>query len=106
MTANPIHKCLFLGGTANGKWLEVDSTQNVHRLRSLSHLPAMHDPEARALDDDPIPDESVVAEVYRRIEVEHDGKESIVYALNALTEDAITVQLTKYFGNEESVPLL
>jgi len=66
----------------------------------------MHDPVARALDNDPIPDESVAVEVYRRIEVEHDGKESIVYALNALTEDAINVQVTKYFGNEESAPLL
>lgn len=106
MTENPQHKCLFLGGSANGKWLEVDSSQLVHRLKSMSHLPAMHDPVARALDNDPIPDESVAVEVYRRIEVDHDGKTSIVYALNALTEDAITVQVTKYFGNEESAPLL
>jgi len=106
MTENPIHKCLFIGGTADGKWLEVDSSQNIHRLRSLSHLPAMHDPEARKMDHDPIPDESVAVEVYRRIEVEHEGGDSIVYALNGLTEEAVTVQLTKHFGNEESVPLL
>lgn len=106
MTENPIHKCLFIGGTADGKWLEVDSSQNIHRLRSLSHLPAMHHHDARKVDHDPILDESVAVEVYRRLEVEHDGDESIVYALNGLTEDAITVQLTKHFGNEDSAPLL
>jgi hypothetical protein len=106
MTENPNHKCLFIGGTADGKWLAVDSTLQVHRLRSLSHLPAMHDHEARKMDDDPVPDESVAVEVYRRIEVEHEGGEAIVYALNGLTEEAVTVQLTKHFGNEESAPLM
>ncbi len=106
MTENLNTECLFIGGTADGKWIEVDASKLEQRLPSLSHLPAMHDPEARAADDDPVPDDSVVIEVYRRIEVEHETGEALVYVLNGLTEDAVTVQLMKHFGSAESAPMM
>lgn len=106
MTENPHSECLFIGGSADGKRLKVDSSKMELRIPSLSPQPALQDPIARALDDDPVPDESVVYEVYRRVDVETDAGETVVYALNGLTEDAITVQLTKHFGNAESAPLM
>lgn len=53
-----------------------------------------------------MPDESVAVEVYRRIEVEYDAGEEIAYVLNGMTEDVVTVQLTKHFGSAESAPLM
>lgn len=106
MTENAKHECLFIGGSADGKRLEVDSTKIEIRLPSLSSQPALQDPVARANDNDPVPDESVVYEIYRRLDVESDSGEIPVYALNGLTEEAITVQLTKHFGSAESAPLM
>jgi hypothetical protein len=106
MTDTPKKVCLFIGGSVDGQRIEVDSGQLEIRLPSLSGQPALQDPLARASDDDPIPDESVVYEVYRRLDVESDAGETVVYALNGLGEDAISAQLTKHFGSAESAPLM
>jgi|GEM_PF-3914771 len=106
MTAIPKEVCLFIGGSADGKSLEVDSSQLEIRLPSLSGQPALQDPVARAMDDDPIPDDTVVYETYLRLDVESDAGDTFVYALNGLSEDAITVQLTKHFGSADSAPLM
>lgn len=106
MPENLKSECLFIGGSVDGKWLEVDPTQLEHRFPSFSHLPAMHDSGSRPAADNPVPDASVAIEVYRRIEVEHETGEAIAYALNGLTEDAITVQLMKHFGSAESAPMM
>ncbi len=106
MTATPKEVCLFIGGSADGKRLEVDSSQLEIRLPSLSGQPALQDPVARALDDDPIPDESVVYEIYQKLDVESDAGDTVVYALNGLGEEAISGHLTKHFGSAESAPLM
>lgn len=106
MTENTQQTCLFIGGSADGKHLMVDSSKLEIRLPSLSGQPALQDPVARANDDDPIPDEAVVYETYQRLDVENDAGDTVVYALNSLSEDAITVQLTKHFGSAESAPLM
>ncbi len=106
MTDIPKETCLFIGGSADGQRLEVDSSQLEIRLPSLSGQPALQDPVARAMDNDPIPDETVVYEIYQRLDVESDAGETVVYALNGLSEDAISVQLTKHFGSAESAPLM
>jgi hypothetical protein len=106
MTENTKRECLFIGGSADGQRLRVDSSKFEIRLPSLSQQPALQDPIARALDDDPVPDESVVYEVYQRLDVENDAGETVVYALNVLSEEAITVQLTKHFGSAESAPMM
>ncbi|RYD25930.1 MAG: hypothetical protein EOP87_23570 [Verrucomicrobiaceae bacterium] len=106
MTDTPKQECLFIGGSADGQRLEVDHGQLEIRLPSLSGQPALQDPVARALDTDPIPDETVVHEVYRRLDVEADAGDTIVYALNGMGEDSISVQLTKHFGSAESAPLM
>lgn len=99
MNENTLNDCLFIGGTADGEWLEVDSSKTELKLPSLSGQPALQDPVARALDNDPIPDETVVYEIYRRIEVEGEDGTIHVYALNALSPEAVQVQMVKYFGN-------
>lgn len=99
MTENTRNECLFVGGSADGKWLEVDSSRVEIRVPSLSGQPALQDPVARALDNDPIPDETVVYETYQRLEVEGPDGTTFVYALNALSPDAVQVQMVKYFGN-------
>jgi hypothetical protein len=101
MTEKPENECLFIGGTADGKRLAVDPSQAEQRVPSKSHLPAMHDPAARALDDDPVPDESVAVEVYRRMEVVHGGETSVIFAMKNLSEDGVRRRLPKYFGTEE-----
>jgi len=106
MTQIPKETCLFIGGSADGNRIEVDSSKLEIRVPSLSGQPALQDPVARALDDDPIPDETLVYEVYNRLDVENDAGDTVVYALNGLTEEAITVQLTKHFGRAESAPLM
>ena len=93
--------CLFIGGTADGKWLNVDSRELEHRLPSFTSLPTLNE----GTDPGPVPEQSVAVEVYRRIEVEYDAGEEIAYVLNGMTEDAVTVQLTKHFGSAESAPL-
>ncbi len=98
MTQAAKQECLFIGGSADGRRLTVDSTQLEIRLPSLSQQPALQDPVARAMDDDPVPDESVVHEVYQRLEVDADAGLVFVYALNSLSADAIDIQLTKHFG--------
>ena len=99
-------ECLFIGGSADGERKLVDASQDEVRLPSLSRTPALHDPVARSLDDDPVPDESVVVEVYRKVLVEQPDGEAVVYALNGLSEDAVTGQLVKHFGPDEAAPLL
>jgi hypothetical protein len=94
--------CLFIGGTADGKWLNVDSRKLEHRLPSFSSLPALNE----GADPGPVPDQSVAVEVYRRIEVEYDAGEEIAYVLNGMTEDAVTLQLTKHFGSAESASMM
>jgi hypothetical protein len=106
MPENLNTECLFIGGSVDGERLSVNSSLLEQRISSHTHLPALHDPEARAADDDPVPDESEVFEIYRRVEVEHETGEAIVYALNGLSEDAITVQLVKHFGSAESAPMM
>lgn len=93
--------CLFIGGSADGQWLEVDASRDTVRVPSLSGQPALQDPVAKALDNDPIPDETVVYETYRRIDVEGHDEVTHVYALNALSPEAIQVQMIKYFGDVE-----
>ena len=95
--------CLFIGGTADGKWLNVDARELEHRLPSFSQLPALNEAAAEA---GPVPESTVAVEVYRRIEVEYDAGEEIAYVLNGMTEDAVTVQLMKHFGSAESAPMM
>ena len=106
MTDNPHPECLFIGGSADGKWLKTDASQAVVRIPSLSQQQALQDPVARALDDDPVPDTAVVYEVYKRLDATNDTGDTVVYALNNLTEEAIDVQLIKQFGSAESAPLM
>ena len=106
MTQNTQNECLFIGGSADGKHLAVDSSQLEIHLPSLSHQPALQDAAARATDDDPVPDESKVVEIYRRLEVDAASGTALVYALNSLSAEAIDVQITKHFGTTEPVPLM
>jgi hypothetical protein len=106
MTQNTQHECLFIGGSAAGKHLAVDSTQLEIHLPSLSHQPALQDPAAKAADNDPVPDESKVVEIYLRLDVEAGDRPVVVYALNSLSAEAIDVQITKHFGTTDPAPLM
>ena len=106
MTQNTQNECLFIGGSADGKHLAVDSSHLEIHLPSLSHQPALQNPAAKAADDDPVPDDSQVVEVYLRLEVEATDRPEIVYALNSLSPEAIDVQIAKHFGPTETVPLM
>jgi hypothetical protein len=94
--------CLFIGGTADGKWLNVDARKLEHHLPSFSQQPALN----QGTGAEPVPEASVAVEIYRRIEVEYDAGEEIAYVLNGMTEDAVTGQLMKHFGSAESAPMM
>lgn len=102
MAENPAQTCLFLGGTADGKHLEVDATLPEHRIPSFSHSPTLHDetPEEALEDGNPVPDAVPVREIYRRFEIDYGGKKVIGYAIASMGEAAIRRRLIPYFGEE------
>ena len=108
MPENLTQECLFVGGSADGKWLSVDSSLFQQKVPTFSHLPKLHaeTPEEALADGNPIPEDTAVYEIYERLDVETDDQEMVVYALNSLTEEMIDVQLVKHFGNSESAPLM
>ncbi len=96
MLENPITECLFIGGTANGNRLPVSDVRQEFPLSSLADV--TNDPQA--LDDgDPRPEKLPVVEIYRPVAVKHDYAVETVFALNALSNEAIQVQLVKHFGS-------
>lgn len=97
MSENPIRETLFIGGTADGKWLPVHEGQSEHRLPSFTSLP--EDPNYPD-ESDPRPEKLPVVEIYLPVAVEHDGGAETVFALNALSDEAIQTQLVKHFGVE------
>lgn len=106
MSEIPKMECIFIGGSANGKRFPVNTSFSEVRVASLSGQPALQDPEARAMDDDPIPDESVVYEIYRQVEVDTETGIVYAYVLNGLSDEAVSVQLAKHFGTIDSEPSL
>jgi len=108
MSENLIQECLFIGGSADGKRINVDVSLFEQKISTASHLPKMHSetPEEALADGNPVPPDTTVYEIYERLDVESDGEEIPVYALNILTPEMIDVQLAKHFGETESAPLL
>lgn len=97
MLENPATECLFLGGTADGNRLPVNSLEEAHHLQSQA--PVINDPQA--LDDgDPRPETLAVVEIYQPVAVKHADEVETVFVLNALSDDGIQRHLTKHFGNE------
>jgi hypothetical protein len=92
-----VQKTLFIGGTADGQWLPVHQGQSEHRLPSFTSLP--EDPDYPD-ESDPRPEKLPVVEIYLPVSVEHEGGLETVFALNALSDEAIRTQLVKHFGAE------
>lgn len=97
VSESPLHRTLFIGGTADGKWLPVHEGQAEHRLPTFTSLP--EDPDYPD-ESDPRPEKLPVVEIYLPIAVEHDAGAETVFALNALSDEAIRTQLVKHFGAE------
>lgn len=97
MSENPAQESLFIGGTADGKWLPVHEGQSEHRVPSFANMP--EDPD-HPDDSDPRPEKLSVVEIYLPIAVDYDGGAETVFALNALSDEAIQTQLVKHFGAE------
>jgi hypothetical protein len=104
MSENLTQECLFIGGSADGMRIRVDTSLFEQPISSESHLPKLHSetPEEALADGNPVPPETTVYEIYERLDVENDGEEITVYALNSMTPEMIDVQLTKHFGETES----
>lgn len=96
MIANPLTDRLFIGGTADGRLLPVRESLTEYRLPSLAKMiTGTHPPDHG----DPRPEKLPVVEIYRPLTVKHGHVVETVFALNALGNEAIQVQLVKHFGN-------
>lgn len=95
MTDNPTPKYLFIGGTADGQRIVVDDPHAEHRIRS-STGPTLHS-HAKG-HGDPRREPTPVTETYLPCEVPHGDDTETVFALNALSDHAISLHLARYFG--------
>jgi len=99
MVKNSILESLFIGGTADGRRLPVNDCFEEYHLPSVANLP---DGSEASDDADPRPNKVPVVEVYLPVAVKHDDGVETVFALNALTDEAVQVQVVKHFGSEAS----
>ena len=88
---------LFLGGSADGKWLPVDHGARRHEVTSVA---AVNDEPSKVGEviGDPRPHAVPVVETYEAITVSHGGGSETAYALNAMTPEAVRPQVVKHFG--------
>lgn len=95
MSENPMTTCLFIGGTADGQRLSVKNTYAQQRIRSRAGF--IHEPHPHA-DGDPRPETTSVVETYLPCEAIFGKSTEMFFALNALSDHAINMQLVKHFG--------
>ncbi len=97
MNENPLIEHLFIGGSADGKWLPVEHCARRHQIESVAKV--NDEPtETGEVVGDPRPRAVPVVETYEEIKVAQGGKNHTAYALNALKPEGIHMELAKHFG--------